>query len=153
MEQLPQTPQPDRPDDPSTRQPDGQHPFEELELKSARTLTTVATVAGPVSLIIGGVALSTVALVCAIIAFTKVRRLLSQGDFPQRPYALTLRQTALIALGVSAVALVLNGITVAMMMPVLLEAMQTGDYSAILGDAAANLQNTPKPSNGGSAWG
>ncbi len=113
----------------------------------------MATVAGPVSLIIGGVALSTVALVCAIIAFTKVRRLLSQGDFPQRPYALTLRQTALIALGVSAVALVLNGITVAMMMPVLLEAMQTGDYSAILGDAAANLQNTPKPSNGGSAWG
>lgn len=140
--QSPQTPETPAPPSPSS----------DYELKSARTLATVATVAGPVSLIIGGVALSTVALVCGIIAFVKARRVLRSNDPADNFYAQALRRTALMGIVVGAAALVLNGVSVALMMPALLEAMQTGDYTAILGDAAGSLQDAPA-SGGGSAWG
>lgn len=149
--------QPDQSENPATppyQDQQNQQALDNLELKSARTLATVATVAGPVSLIIGGVALSIVAIVCAGIALTKVRRILARTEQGQRSYALALRQTARMGIGVGIVALVLNGVSVAMMMPVLLDAMRTGDYSAILGDAAAQLPTAPNPSNGGgNAWG
>lgn len=165
----PQRPESPRPDGPSTQ---GQRPatpsidpqiaesmesaqaaVADYELKSARTLATVATVAGPISFIIGGVALSTVALVCAIIAFVKIRRVLDDVAPAKRPYARALRQTALMGIGIGAVALVLNGIGVAMMLPVLMDAMQTGDYSAILGDAASSLSPTSPSEGGSNAWG
>lgn len=165
----PQRPESARSDDPSTQ---GQRPIPpsvdpqtiesgesaqaavaDYELKSARTLATVATVAGPISFIIGGVALSTVALVCAIIAFVKIRSVLDDVAPAKRPYARALRQTALMGIGIGAVALVLNGVSVAMMLPVLMEAMQTGDYSAILGDAASSLSPTSPSEGGGNAWG
>lgn len=167
--ESPQRPEPSRSDDPSTQ---GQRPIlpsvdpqtiesggsaqaavADYELKSARTLATVATIAGPISFIIGGVALSTVALVCAIIAFVKIRSVLDDVAPAKRPYARALRQTALMGIGIGAVALVLNGISVAMMLPVLMEAMQTGDYSAILGDAASSLSPTSPSKGGGNAWG
>lgn len=155
MEQLPSSQQPHQQNDPSKAPADKQHQLEEFELKSARTLSTVATIAGPVSFIIGGVALSTVALVCGIIALTKVRRVLARDDSAQRPYARALRQTAIMSIAIAVVALVLNAVSVALMMPVLIQAMQTGDYSAILGNAASTIQGTPNPSNGssGNAWG
>lgn len=145
-------PLPQAPQSPEKASPTPPNPAHDYELKSARTLATVATVAGPVSLIIGGVALSTVALVCGIIAFVKVRRVLSASDPTDSFYARALRQTTLMGIVVAAVALVLNGVSVALMMPALIEAMQTGDYTAILGDAAASLQDAPS-SGGGSAWG
>lgn len=43
------------------------------ELKKAQTMVMVASVAGPVSLFIGGVLLSGVGLVCAIIALRKLK--------------------------------------------------------------------------------
>ena len=124
----------------------------ELELKSARTLTTVATIAGPVSFIIGGVALSTVGLVCAIVAFAKVRRAQRLLADNLKPYVRALRQSAIMAMVISGVALVINGIGVALMMPILLDAMQTGDYSAILGEDAV-IDGASSGSTGGGAWG
>lgn len=131
----------------SIRQTD---PASNLDLKSARTLATVASIAGPISLIVGGVALSTVALVCAIIALTKVRNAQRQAGEPIRAYAKVLRQTALMAVFISSIAFVVNAVGVALMMPVLLEAMQTGDFSAILGEGATIAT---QPSSGGNAWG
>ncbi|MEC4272426.1 hypothetical protein VJ923_04520 [Adlercreutzia sp. R25] len=128
---------------------DQQRALIEADLKSARTLSTVATIAGPVSFILGGMALSTVALVCGIISFLKVRRLLPVINDSQRNFAMALRQTAILGIVVGAAALIINAIGVALMMPVLLEAMQTGDFSAILGEGATVSQ----PSNGGNAWG
>lgn len=130
--------------------------FDLMELNSARTLATVATIAGPVSFIIGGVALSTVALVCAILALVKARRVAAKPRSEHGSYANVVRQTAIMGLFISAVALVLNIIGLVTMLPILMEAMQTGDYSAILGDAAGSLQGTPTPSDGtggGNAWG
>ncbi|MEY8461180.1 DUF4190 domain-containing protein [Eggerthellaceae bacterium 24-137] len=152
MEEQPNFQQPDSPDN-QTPPNKAIDPTESLELKSARTLAMVASIAGPVSLIIGGVALSTVAIVCAIIALTKIRHILAQPDSPQRAYALALKRTALMGIGVGTVALILNAVSVAMILPTLLEAMRTGDYSAILGDAASSLQSTPQQPSGGNAWG
>ena len=105
------------------------------------------------SLIIGGVALSTVAVICATIAIVKVKHVLSRADPSQRTYALSLRRTALLGVVIGLVALVLNAVSVAMILPTLIEAMQTGDYRAILGNAAAQLPSAPQPSSGGNAWG
>lgn len=152
--QLPPNPEDGLQPQPAAPKPTNERRLDEIELKSARTLSTVATVAGPVSLIIGGVALSTVSLVCGILALSKVRKVIAASPEPV-PVARALRQTAVMGIVIGAVALVLNAVSVALMMPVLLEAMQTGDYSAILGDAAGNLQG-PSPdggSSGGSAWG
>lgn len=125
-------------------------PAPNLDLKSARTLATVASIAGPISLIVGGVALSTVALACAIIALVKIRNAQSQADESIRAYIKALRQTAFMAVLVSSIALVVNAVGVALMMPVLMEAMQTGDFSAILGEGASLAA---QPSSGGNAWG
>ena len=151
--QRPELPQPQKPDEPSRTAEQAQHTVESLELKSARTLATVASIAGPVSLIIGGVVLSTVAVVCATIAIVKVKRALSQADPSQRAYALSLRRTALLGVVIGLVALVLNAVSVAMILPTLIEAMQTGDYRAILGNAASQFSSAPQPSSGGNAWG
>lgn len=126
-----------------------QHALMEADLKSARTLSTVATIAGPVSFILGGMALSTVALVCGIVSFLKIKRLLPIIDGSQRTFAMALRQTAILGIVVGAAALIINAIGVALMMPVLMEALQTGDFSAILGEGATVAQ----PSSGGNAWG
>ena len=144
--QRPELPQPQKPDEPPRTAEQAQHTVESLELKSARTLATVASIAGPVSLIIGGVALSTVAVICATIAIVKVKHVLSRADPSQRTYAL-------LGVVIGLVALVLNAVSVAMILPTLIEAMQTGDYRAILGNAAAQLPSAPQPSSGGNAWG
>ena len=49
-------------------------------LKSAQTLVTISIIGGPVSLIIGGVLLSTIALICGILAFTKIKRAATPHD-------------------------------------------------------------------------
>ena len=53
------------------------------ELKKAQTMVMVASVAGPVSLFIGGVLLSGVGLVCAIIALRKLNKLIEKRTYPR----------------------------------------------------------------------
>ena len=123
----------------------------DADLKSARTLSTVAAIAGPVSFIIGGVMLSTVGLVCAIVGFVKIKHVIDDVDGRQKVYAATVRQTLIWGLAISAIALIVNIVGIALMMPVLMEAMQTGDFTSILGEGAAI---TAQPSGGsGNAWG
>lgn len=144
------------PEQPTAANTQASDQFDLMELNSARTLTTVATIAGPVSFIIGGVALSSVALVCAILALVKARRVVRKPQSAHGGYANVVRQTAIMGLFISAVALVLNTIGLITMLPILMEAMQTGDYSAILGDAASSVQGTPASpdgAGGGNAWG
>ena len=113
--------------------------------------STVAAIAGPVSFIIGGVMLSTVGLVCAIVGFVKIKHVIDDVDGRQKVYATTVRQTLIWGLAISAIALIVNIVGIALMMPVLMEAMQTGDFTSILGEGATI---TAQPSGGsGNAWG
>ena len=68
-ETTPENPQ--RPEPSTEPSQDQRRALIDADLKSARTLSTVAAIAGPVSFIIGGVMLSTVGLVCAIVGFVR----------------------------------------------------------------------------------
>ena len=76
-------------------------------LASAQTLTTIALIASPVSLIIGGVLLSGAALICALVAQSKVRMALLLMDEPTF-MASRLRTQTRIAVFVSLGAMVAN---------------------------------------------
>ena len=109
---------------------------EKHQLLSARRLITFANIAGPVSLIIGGVALSTAALVCALIARSKINKLLQRCNPAQTAFQqeiMSATKPGAVAIVISAIALVLNTISIAIMMPILLNAMQSGDMTGFLG--------------------
>ena len=142
---------PQRPEPSTEPSQDQRRALIDADLKSARTLSTVAAIAGPVSFIIGGVMLSTVGLVCAIVGFVKIKHVIDDVDGRQKVYAATVRQTLIWGLAISAIALIVNIVGIALMMPVLMEAMQTGDFTSILGEGATI---TAQPSGGsGNAWG
>ena len=148
-ETTPENPQ--RPEPSTEPSQDQRRALIDADLKSARTLSTVAAIAGPVSFIIGGVMLSTVGLVCAIVGFVKIKHVIDDVDGRQKVYAATVRQTLIWGLAISAIALIVNIVGIALMMPVLMEAMQTGDFTSILGEGATI---TAQPSGGsGNAWG
>lgn len=142
---------PQRPEPSTEPSQDQRQVLIDADLKSARTLSTVAAIAGPVSFIIGGVMLSTVGLICAIVGFVKIKHVIDDVDGRQKVYAVTVRQTLIWGLAISAIALIVNIVGIALMMPVLMEAMQTGDFTSILGEGATI---TAQPSGGsGNAWG
>lgn len=126
-ETTPENPQ--RPEPSTEPSQDQRRALIDADLKSARTLSTVAAIAGPVSFIIGGVMLSTVGLVCAIVGFVKIKHVIDDVDGRQKVYAATVRQTLIWGLAISAIALIVNIVGIALMMPVLMEAMQTGDFT------------------------
>ena len=138
-ETTPENPQ--RPEPSTEPSQDQRRALIDADLKSARTLSTVAAIAGPVSFIIG----------CAIVGFVKIKHVIDDVDGRQKVYAATVRQTLIWGLAISAIALIVNIVGIALMMPVLMEAMQTGDFTSILGEGATI---TAQPSGGsGNAWG
>jgi hypothetical protein len=125
------------------------------KLRTVRTQITAANVCGPVSLIIGGVTLSTVGIVCAVLAWRSAKRI-AESDSPSAPMANNLRKSSLVSIVICCIALVLNGISVALTLPALLEAVNTGDVSQLLGSAPladSGLSGSTGESSGGSAWG
>lgn len=110
---------------------------EAKEIHTARNLIMVGSIAGPVSLFIGGVLLSTVGAVCAFLGLRKVNKL--TGEQANTGILLSsMRRSATIALVVCGLAIVLNGISSIIMFPIILEAVQNGDYGNIMpgiGDA------------------
>ena len=99
---------PQRPEPSTEPSQDQRQVLIDADLKSARTLSTVAAIAGPVSFIIGGVMLSTVGLVCAIVGFVKIKHVIDDVDGRQKVYAATVRQTLIWGLAISAIALIVN---------------------------------------------
>lgn len=144
--QDPQFPQPPRPPQGSPQQP---QPFgydDGRELKSAQSLVIAASITGPISMLVGGVFLGVVGLVCGILAFRKIKGLMGKGGaiaFMARK----LRTACIIALVVTAIALVLNIVNVVMVYPLMMEALQTGDYSQLLPGG------TESSAGGNSTWG
>lgn len=103
------------------------------DLKKAQTMVMVASIAGPVSLFVGGVLLSGVGFVCATIAFRKLKTLIAKRT-EVSALAQRLKRSATIGMIVCIVAFVLNAISVYLMMPVVLEMMESGNYTGIMAD-------------------
>ena len=128
-------------------QPGGQGPNSAIaEFASARRLVTIAQVMAIVSLLIGGVVLSTAALVVAIMALQKVRAHVYTDAQDQLTWQLLKRSTT-IAIVVAVLALAANVAALIVIYPMLMEAIQSGEYTTLLG--TAQTPNTP----GTSTWG
>ena len=110
-------------------------PAQAQSLNSARSLVVAAQVAAVVSLFFGGIVLGAVALVLAIVGYQKLNAIASQVQ--EETVQAALKRAGIVAIAMSAFALILNAITLAVMMPTITYIMQTGDYSAIFGGAPA----------------
>lgn len=132
--------------------PEGAPSGEPAELGTIRTLATVGAIGAPVSLIIGGTALSTVSIVCAIIALVKLRKIKA---YPQSTLGILIkpvRLLALMGLVVGCFAFTFNVINMIIMVPLIMEAMTTGDYSSVFGADSEGLFGGPS-SNDTNPWG
>lgn len=115
------------------------------ELKKSQTMVMVASIAGPVSLFVGGVLLSGVGLVCAIVAFRKLKKLIAKHT-DVSVLAQRLKRSAIVGMAVCGVAFALNAISFYLMMPVVLEMMESGDYTGAMTDVGSGAAGT-------STWG
>ena len=124
------------------------------KLKTVRTQITASNVCGPVSLIVGGVALSTVGIVCAVLAWKNAKRI-AETNSPSAPMANNFRKSALVSIVICCIAFVLNAVSAAIMMPAMLDAVSTGDYSQILGVPSTGAEGGASggTGEGSSAWG
>lgn len=104
------------------------------QLKKAQNLVMVANIAGPVSLFIGGVLLSTVGLVCAVVAFAKLKKLETK-DARIAMTAKQLKRSSIVGIVICAIALVLNAISFFILLPEVLKMVETGDYAGLAIDA------------------
>lgn len=109
------------------------------QLKSCQTLIMIALIGAPVSLILGGIALSTAALVCAIVSFVRLRKIVTPSDMPGS-IERTLYNQAIIALVISIVALTMNAVAIMYMFDAIMEAMETGDVSKLFDGAGDATQ-------------
>lgn len=115
-------------------------------LRSAQSKITFAYIAGPLSLFIGGMLLGTIGLICAYLAYRKLGQL-SHKEASIADAALKLKKSARTALIVCAVAFFVNGVSMIVMYPVIVDMLQNGQY----GDIAGNMGAGSAASN--SVWG
>lgn len=133
------------------------------ELRTIQTLITVALIAGPVSMVIGGVVLSLIAVACAGVALAKARRATAEGSEESAGLLQAMRRQAMVGLGLGVVALAFNAVSLALIMPAVMEAAQTGDLSGLLGTGADGVTgagssgsssgNGGETPGSGSVWG
>lgn len=122
-------------------------PTREMKLKSSQSLITVALIGGPVSLLFGGVLLSGVALICALIAHSKLKSIPTSSD--QTTIEFRLKRQALFVTAICAATLVLNAVSLAASLPMLMEMIQNGQLDASLAQSGAG----PQSSSSSSVWG
>lgn len=115
-------------------------------LRSAQSKITFAYIVGPLSLFIGGMLLGVIGLICAGLAYKKLGELEGKEQSIAQQ-ARKLKKTAKTALIICVVAFVLNGISMYLMYPIIMEMLQSGQYGEIAGSLGAGT------SAGTSAWG
>ena len=129
---------------------DGNRP-ESKELRSARSLMTASNIMGPVSIFIGGVVLSLAGVICAVISMSKFKRLASSADAMVSTVAKRLSKAAAVSVSICVVALVVNAISAAIMFPILMDAIDSGQMDQILGSGQYAAQ--PDASQPSEVWG
>ena len=107
-------------------------PASVVELDTARRLASLAKILALVSLVIGGVLLSGAMVVMSAIAYRNSNRLLANAQ--DEAFFITaqmVKRSAFIAVVISVLAFALNAISMAVMAPVIMEYMQTGDLKTL----------------------
>ncbi|WP_087192955.1 hypothetical protein [Gordonibacter sp. An230] len=114
------------------------NPQEVSDFKSARTLATVASIAGPVSVFIGGMPLSATGVVCAVIALWRFGRL-AAGNTRLSAVAARLRRSSMVGLVVCAVAFALNAVAFFTLLPEIIQMVETGELGFAVGSGAEGV--------------
>ena len=130
---------------------DGNHQFrpntlDEQTLRSARSQTTFAFIAGPLSLFVGGMLLGTIGVICAFLANRKLHSL-AQKTNETASIARGMLKSARTALVICLVAVALNAVSFAIMFPVIEQMLQSGDFASVAGNMSAGT------AAGSSTWG
>lgn len=130
---------------------DGNHQFrpntlDEQTLRSARSQTTFAFIAGPLSLFVGGMLLGTLGVICAFLANRKLHSL-AQKTNETASIARRMLKSARTALVICLVAVALNAVSFAIMFPVIEQMLQSGDFASVAGNMSAGT------AAGTSTWG
>ena len=130
---------------------DGNHQFrpntlDEQTLRSARSQTTFAFIAGPLSLFVGGMLLGTIGVICAFLANRKLHSL-AQKTNETASIARGMLKSTRTALVICLVAVALNAVSFAIMFPVIEQMLQSGDFASVAGNMSAGT------AAGTSTWG
>ena len=113
--------------------------------RTARNLTMFASIAGPVSLIIGGVVLSGAGLVCGFIAWRKLK-FLATRETEVAKAAAQLRRPCIASLVMCGIAFVINAIFFYFNFTALLGMMESGEFAELVAGAGSSAAGT-------STWG
>lgn len=105
------------------------------ELKNLRTLMMISGIGGPFSFLIGGVLLSTISLVCALIALSKFKRLFIAGS----PDASRIKRAIVFSIIISSAALVWNVAWVVTVLPEVWEMVKNQDLSGLYGSVSEGM--------------
>ena len=110
---------------------------EALEFQSARRFVTVSQVIALVSLFIGGIFASGVAVACACYAYGKLNRI-GQAHPDQPDLLQAFQRTGRMAVGVAVVALAINAVTLVLLYPYVMDMMQSGDFGSLMGTSQSS---------------
>ena len=119
-----------------------------FDYQNARRAAIIATGVAIASLFFVGVFLSVFAIIIAIIACTRFERIAaSRVDEPE--VQRVIRRSSYIALIISVVALILNIIAAVYLQPLVMEALQTGDFGSLV----SSSPTTTGTGGDGTTWG
>lgn len=117
-------------------------------LETARKLISIAQICAVVSLFLGGVLLSTISVVLAIMGAMKLSNFANNRSEPDSVKS-ALKRPGYFAVGLCLIALVVNVISLVLFYPVVMQAVQSGDLSSIFTGGAG----TGSTGTSSSTWG
>ena len=117
--------------DPTTRVEPSVQPPHDFILGRAQALAVIALITGPASLLIGDIFLGSLGVVCALFARAQINRVTSSDQDAYKELTLKIRRWTTIAALICTGAIIINIISVALIFPMLLEALEAGDYTRL----------------------
>ena len=99
-------------------------------VRSLRRLTRIAYIVGPISLLLGGVLLSSAGVFCAFAAYLKLKALAAKQALDATMQA-ALRTSVVRALVLCGIALVLNAVSLYMLYPMMSDYLDSADVSNV----------------------
>ena len=121
---------------------------EASRLEAARKLISIGQICAVVSLFFGGVLLSTVAVVLAIMGTMRLTDFANSRSEPDAVKS-AIKRPGYFAVGLCLIALIVNIVSVVIFYPVVMQAVQSGDFSSIFTGGAGN----GSAGAGNSTWG
>ena len=126
-------------------------PFSESDaqlLETARKYISISRICAVVSLFLGGIVLSSISVILAFIGLSKINAYANRHSLEQSA-RLVLRRPGVLALGMCVFALVFNIVSLIVLYPIVMQSLQSGDFSGLFGSG----QGGASLGSSSSAWG